>query len=57
MIYLKDELTDHQVLEILKHYDPKLYDYYMKNAWCFGWEAKNYARYLLRTKGSKEESK
>jgi len=56
VVCLKDELTDQQVLEILKHYDPKLYEHYMENAWYFGWEAKRYALYLLKTKGPIENT-
>lgn len=40
------ELTTEECMEIFKKYDPERYDYYQKNAWYFGCDARNYARYL-----------
>ena len=40
------ELTIDECMEILKKYDEKLYKYYMHNMWFFGYNARNYARYL-----------
>ena len=46
------EMSREEVFSVLKQYDPELYEYYMKNAWYFGMGAKNYAAYLIRTKGA-----
>lgn len=60
---MQKSLTREEVYEVLKKYDPKLYDYYMREAWYFGFDAVRYAEYLLRQHGetienvfSKEES-
>lgn len=61
---MQRRLTREETFEVLKKYDPKLYDHYMREAWFFGWEAVRYAEYLLRQHGetienvfSKEETK
>lgn len=40
------ELTINECMEIFKKYDKGLYEYYMQNAWLFGYAARNYAKYL-----------
>lgn len=42
----KTELTTDECFELFKKYDKKCYEYYMNNAWFFGCDAENYARYL-----------
>lgn len=41
------ELSMDECMEIFKKYDVKLYEYYSKNAWFFGFSARNYAQYLV----------
>ena len=41
------ELTMKECMEIFKKYDKNLYDYYDNQAYFFGCDAKNYARYLM----------
>ena len=43
----RKELSMDECMEIFKKYDIKLYEYYSKNAWYFGCNAKNYAQKLL----------
>ena len=44
---MKDkELTTDECMEIFKKYDKKTYEYYIHNAWYFGYNARNYARQL-----------
>ena len=44
---MKDkELTTDECMEIFKKYDKKIYEYYIHNAWYFGYNARNYARQL-----------
>ena len=43
----KKELSMDECLEVFKKYDVKSYEYYSKNAWYFGCNAKNYAQKLL----------
>ena len=40
------ELTTNECMEIFKKYDKDLYEYYMQNAWFFGYDARSYAKYL-----------
>lgn len=40
------ELTTNECMEIFKKYDKDIYEYYMQNAWFFGCNARNYAKYL-----------
>lgn len=52
------ELTNDEAMEILKKYDPKLYDYYFHNFWYFGYNARNYAERLSKEHEQKKgESK
>lgn len=39
-------LTMDECLEIFKKYDKERYDFYSKNAYYFGCDARNYAKYL-----------
>lgn len=40
------EFTREECFEILKRYDKPCYEYYMNNAWYFGYNARNYAQHL-----------
>ena len=40
------ELTTDECLEIFKKYDKAAYEYYTNNMWYFGFNARNYARWL-----------
>lgn len=48
-------LTRDEAMEIFKKYDEKLYDYYCKNAYFFGFNAINYAEYLKEKYEAKQE--
>lgn len=52
----KTELTIDECMEIFKKYDKTAYDYYMKNAWYFGYNARNYARKLKEEKERAREN-
>lgn len=40
------ELPTEDCMEIFKKYDPETYNYYHNNMWFFGFNARNYAKYL-----------
>jgi hypothetical protein len=42
------ELTQQECLEIFKKYDPDAFEYYSNNAWYFGYNARRYAKRLLK---------
>ena len=44
------KISNEQAWEALKKYDKDCYEYYKNNAHLFGWNARNYAEYLLRKK-------
>lgn len=47
-------MTDKEVCDILKKYDPQFYNYYMNNAWFFSsLSLRGYAEYLLKKNGGK----
>lgn len=50
------ELSNDESMEILKKYDPKLYNYYYHNFWYFGYNARNYAAYLKRNHEKEQEN-
>ena len=41
-------MSCNEAMEILKKYDPPLYEYYKKNAWYFGCGAMRWAELLKR---------
>ena len=55
----KHFMTSDEAYEVIKKYDRALYDYYQKNAWCFGLKSIMYAEYLKaqyeKKRGNKDE--
>lgn len=47
-ILKRRNITNDECMEVFKRYDGDLYDHYKSNFWFFGYNARNYAMYVLR---------